>query len=160
MSLRDVPFPGISQALQPGPSTSLEQFAQLQLVTCMCFIPTSPKPVPCAILAKCLVVVQLLSCVQLLRPHGQRSLTASSPWDSPSKNTGVGCHFILQAKCQTHDKNIDHTISYHLTPIRMTLSKEIAPVWGCFRSHEPRNPLRLILDSRECGSKWKEWGRM
>ena len=29
MSLRDVPSPGISQALHPGPSASLEQFAQL-----------------------------------------------------------------------------------------------------------------------------------
>ena len=29
MYLRDVPSPKFSQALQPGPSTSLEQFAQL-----------------------------------------------------------------------------------------------------------------------------------
>ena len=28
--------------------------------------------------------------------HGQRSLVGYSPWDSPGKNTGVGCHFLLQ----------------------------------------------------------------
>ena len=28
--------------------------------------------------------------------HGQRSLEGYSPWDSPGKNTGVGCHFLLQ----------------------------------------------------------------
>ena len=26
--------------------------------------------------------------------HGQKSLTGYSPWDSPGKNTGVGCHFL------------------------------------------------------------------
>ena len=27
--------------------------------------------------------------------EGQGSLECCSPWDSPGKNTGVGCHFIL-----------------------------------------------------------------
>ena len=36
-----------------------------------------------------------LSPVQLVRPHAQRSLTGYSPWDSPGKNVGVGCHFLL-----------------------------------------------------------------
>ena len=39
--------------------------------------------------------VSSLTRVQLLRPRGQRSLTGWSPWDSPGKNTGVGCHFPL-----------------------------------------------------------------
>ena len=39
------------------------------------------------------------------KSHGQRSLVGYSPWghtrlpcpwDSPGKNTGVGCHFLLQ----------------------------------------------------------------
>ena len=41
------------------------------------------------------VVVKSLSCVRLLRSHGQKSLAGCSPWDSPGKNTGVGCHFLL-----------------------------------------------------------------
>ena len=43
-----------------------------------------------------LVVISLLSHVQLLRPHGQMSLAGYSQWDSPGKNTGVGCHFLLR----------------------------------------------------------------
>ena len=31
-----------------------------------------------------------------VRPHRQQSTTLPHPWDSPGKNTGVGCHFLLQ----------------------------------------------------------------
>jgi len=30
------------------------------------------------------------------RPHGWQSTRLPCPWDSPGKNTGVGCHFLLQ----------------------------------------------------------------
>ena len=31
-----------------------------------------------------------------VRPHGQQPTKLPRPWDSPGKNTGVGCHFLLQ----------------------------------------------------------------
>ena len=31
-----------------------------------------------------------------VRPHRQQPTRFSCPWDSPGKNTGVGCHFLLQ----------------------------------------------------------------
>ena len=31
-----------------------------------------------------------------LRPHRWQPTRLPSPWDSQSKNTGVGCHFLLQ----------------------------------------------------------------
>ena len=31
-----------------------------------------------------------------VRPCRQRPTRLSRPWDSPGKNTGVGCHFLLQ----------------------------------------------------------------
>ena len=31
-----------------------------------------------------------------VRPHRQRPTRLPRPWDSPGKNTGVGCHFLLQ----------------------------------------------------------------
>ena len=31
-----------------------------------------------------------------LRPHGLQTTRLLCPWDSPGKNTGVGCHFFLQ----------------------------------------------------------------
>ena len=31
-----------------------------------------------------------------LRPHGPQPITLLCPWDFPDKDTGVGCHFLLQ----------------------------------------------------------------
>ena len=31
-----------------------------------------------------------------VRPHGWQPTRLPHPWDSPGKNTGVGCHFLLQ----------------------------------------------------------------
>ena len=31
-----------------------------------------------------------------VRPHGQQPTRLLCPQDSPGKNTGVGCHFLLQ----------------------------------------------------------------
>ena len=31
-----------------------------------------------------------------VRPHRRQPTRLHRPWDSPSKNTGVGCHFLLQ----------------------------------------------------------------
>ena len=32
-----------------------------------------------------------------VRPHRQHPTRLPRPWDSPGKNTGVGCHFLLQS---------------------------------------------------------------
>ena len=37
----------------------------------------------------------LQSC-PTLQPHKRQPTRLSRPWDSPGKNTGVGCHFLLQ----------------------------------------------------------------
>ena len=31
-----------------------------------------------------------------VRPHRRQPTRLRHPWDSPGKNTGVGCHFLLQ----------------------------------------------------------------
>ena len=31
-----------------------------------------------------------------VRSHRRQSIRLLCPWDSPGKNTGVGCHFLLQ----------------------------------------------------------------
>ena len=33
-----------------------------------------------------------------VRPHRQQPTRLPRPWDSPGKNTGVGCHFLLQCR--------------------------------------------------------------
>ena len=37
------------------------------------------------------------SCpTNFVRPHRRQPTRLPCPWDSPGKNTGVGCHFLLQ----------------------------------------------------------------
>ena len=45
------------------------------------------------------------SCLTLLQPHGLQHFGLLCPWDSPGKNTGVGCHFLLQGIFLTQGSN-------------------------------------------------------
>ena len=38
----------------------------------------------------------LQSCLNLCDPIRRQPTRLPRPWDSPGKNTGVGCHFLLQ----------------------------------------------------------------
>ena len=42
-------------------------------------------------------------CPTLLRPHGLWPARPLCPWDFSGKNTGVGCHFLLQGYSQPRD---------------------------------------------------------
>ena len=45
----------------------------------------------------CCCCCQVASVVSdSVRPHGLQPTKFLRPWDSPGKNTGVGCHFLLQ----------------------------------------------------------------
>ena len=41
----------------------------------------------------------------LLQPHGLWPARLLSPWDLPGKNTGAGCHFLLQGIFSTQGLN-------------------------------------------------------
>ena len=43
-----------------------------------------------------LLLLSCLSCVRLCATPETAAHQAPRPWDSPGKNTGVGCHFLLQ----------------------------------------------------------------
>ena len=43
-----------------------------------------------------LLLLSRFSCVRLCATHRQQPTRLPRPWDSPGKNTGVGCHFLLQ----------------------------------------------------------------
>ena len=47
----------------------------------------------CCCCCCCCVTSVVLDSV---RPHGRQPTKLPRPWDSPGKNTGVGCHFLLQ----------------------------------------------------------------
>ena len=43
-----------------------------------------------------LLLLSHFSRVRLCATHRRQPTRLSRPWDSPGKNTGVGCHFLLQ----------------------------------------------------------------
>ena len=46
-----------------------------------------------------------ISCVRLLQLHGPSHSRLLCPWNSPGKNTGVGCNSLLQGIFPTHGSN-------------------------------------------------------
>ena len=48
------------------------------------------------LLMSVLLLLRRFSRVRLVRPYGWQPTRLPCPWDSPGKNTGVGCHFLLQ----------------------------------------------------------------
>ena len=49
-------------------------------------------------ISECAAAKLLQSCLTL-RAHRQQPTRLLCPWDSPGKNTGVGCHFLLLSVC-------------------------------------------------------------
>ena len=48
------------------------------------------------LLCVCVCVCVLAAQSNYLQPHGLQSSRLLYPWNSPGKNLGVGCHFLLQ----------------------------------------------------------------
>ena len=42
-----------------------------------------------------------------MQPHRQQPTRLPCPWDSPGKNTGVGCHFLLQCMKVKSESEVD-----------------------------------------------------
>ena len=69
----------------------------------------------------------LQSCPTLCDPIDSSPPGSPRPWDSPGKNTGVGCHFLLQGLeqrlanvfCKGQDSKIPQPVS-HMTSTATT----------------------------------------
>ena len=53
----------------------------------------------------CVCLLSHFSCVGLC-PYGLQPARLFSPWDSPGKNTGVGCHAPFQGIFPTQGSNV------------------------------------------------------
>ena len=66
-----------------------------------------------------------------VRPHRRQPTRLPHPWDSPGKNTGVGCHFLLQrGKGKVKVKSLGHVrllvtpwTAAHQAPLSMGFSR-------------------------------------
>jgi len=65
-----------------------------------------------------------------VRPHRWQPTRLPHPWDSPGKNTGVGCHFLLQCMKVKKVKSLSHV---RLLATPWTVAHQAPPSMGFSR---------------------------
>ena len=63
----------------------------------------------------------LQSCPTLCEPHRQQPIRLPRPWDSPGKNTGVGCHSFLHCVKVKSESEVGQSCLTHGDPIDCSL---------------------------------------
>ena len=66
-----------------------------------------------------------------MRPHRWQPTRLSRPWDSPGKNTGAGCHFLLQCMKVKSQSEVTQSCSTVATP--WTAAYQAPPSMGFAR---------------------------
>ena len=79
-----------------------------------------------------LLLLSRFSRVRLLRPHRWQPTRLPCPWDSLGKNTGVGCHFLLQ--CMKVKSQSEVAQSYPTLRDPMDYSPPGSPVPGILQA--------------------------
>ena len=76
-----------------------------------------------------------------VRPHRRQPTRLPCPWDSPGKNTGVGCHFLLQCMKVKSESEIAQRVLTLSDPMDCSLPgssihgifQARVPEWGAIR---------------------------
>ena len=92
----------------------------------------------------------LQSCPTLCDPTDGSPLGFPRPWDSPGKNTGVGCHFLLQCMkvksesevaqscptlCDPMDCNLPGSSVHGIFQARVLMTSNWLNQWSVFHHH-------------------------
>ena len=67
-----------------------------------------------------------------VRPHRQQPTRLPRPWDSPGKNTGVGCHFLLQCIEVKSESEVTQSCLTLCDP--MDCSMPVSSIHGIFQA--------------------------
>ena len=82
-----------------------------------------------------------------VRPHRRQLTRLPCPWDSPGKNTGVGCHFLLQCMNVKSESEVAQSCRTLSDP--MDCSPPGSSVHGIFQARVLEWVALLTLNSRE-----------
>ena len=89
-----------------------------------------------------------------VRPHRRQPTRLRRPWDSPGKNTGVGCHFLLQyVKVKMKVKSLSRV---RLLATPWTAAYQAPPSMG-FARQEYRSGVPLPSPHKETTIQKKIW---
>ena len=112
-----------------------------------------------------------------VRPHRQQPTRLPRPWDSPGKNTGVGCHFLLQCvKVKSFSRvrllATPWTTAYQAPPSTGFSRREYLDSWwrqnNCQSQLQPADyqekalsriccTLHTSISSAFCSRGWQTW---
>ena len=67
-----------------------------------------------------------------VRPHGLQPTRLLCPWDSPGKNTGVGCHFLLQCMKVKSESEVTQSCLTLRDPMGCSLPGSSDILYWCF----------------------------
>ena len=99
-----------------------------------------------------------------MRPHRRQPTRFPRPWDSPGKNTGVGCHFLLQCMKVKRESEVAQSCLTLFDP--MNCSPPGSSIHGIFKQEywsgvplpSPRkDTIKLILCYRPRNSSQSFW---
>ena len=62
-----------------------------------------------------------------VRPHSRQPTRLPHPWDSPGKNTGVGCHFLLQCMKVKSEREVAQSCLTLCDPMDYSLPRLLSP---------------------------------
>ena len=95
-----------------------------------------------------------------VRPHRRQPTRFRCPWDSPGKNTGVGCHFLLQyvkvKSCPTLHDPMDCSLpgsSIH------GIFQERILEWGAIAFSDRNCLVRLIVTINSSHANSEIWNK-
>ena len=88
-----------------------------------------------------------------MRPHRRQPTRLRRPWDSPGKNTGVGCHFLLQ--CMKWKVKVKSLSRVRLFATPWTVAYQAPPSMGFSRQEywsgvPSPSPFNSILNFNNC----------
>ena len=87
------------------------------------------------------------------RPHRWQPTRLPRPWDSPGKNTGVGCHFLLQCMKVESESKVAQSCPTLCDPMDCSLSGSSVHgifqarvlEWGVIAFSEGDNPMNTLM---------------
>ena len=83
----------------------------------------------CCCCCCCCLITSVVS--DSVRPHRQQPTRLPRPWDSPGKNTGVGCHFLPQCMKVKSESEVAQSCLTSATP--WTAAHQAPPSLGFSR---------------------------
>ena len=90
-----------------------------------------------------------------MRPHRRQPTRLHRPWDSPSKNTGVGCYFLLQCMQVKSEREVSQSCPTLSDPMDCSLpGSSVHGIfqarvleWGAIAFSEEEGCSKLVLNT-------------